>query len=422
VTNSAHPGQQRIEEFCMLSAIGELPLEDTHELDRHLARCPDCRGRLSDFQRMGLEDLPLVAASRTEEKPFPVLEDSEVENALNRVLRLSEKTSGGRQNLILPMPPLQTAPRKAVVNWRNKVMYAAASIGLLFGAAASYHFYLLHEQDIQHSNLATTLEVEHWKLQTKSATAQHLATEAALGQMRKNAEAAQASLLKEQAQNADLLQKQKTLEERIAADIAAYSSQSHELQVARASLAQDQDSQRAMALEIQDLKAHSKKQSSEALAATEAHSMPAEPAARQETNMTTSEAKDLLGARDLHIVDVFDETPTGNTRKIYGRVYYVNRRYLLFYAFDLQVLKNKHAAAAFQAWGFRDPNSLKPESLGMFYMDDASLNRWALKITNTAVLSRIDTVFVTLEPSGGSSTPNGKKLLFASLTGPPNHP
>jgi len=75
-----------------------------------------------------------------------------------------------------------------------------------------------------------------------------------------------------------------------------------------------------------------------------------------------------------------------------------------------------------QAWGFRQPNSTTAESLGLFYMDNASLNRWALRVSGPRVLSRIDTLFVTLEPLGGSRTPKGQRLLMASRAGPANHP
>jgi hypothetical protein len=94
----------------------------------------------------------------------------------------------------------------------------------------------------------------------------------------------------------------------------------------------------------------------------------------------------------------------------------------LFYAFDLQDKRNNRKAVGFQAWGFRQPNSSKPEDLGLFYVDDASLNRWVLRVSDPSVLARIDTVFVTMEPPQGSSFPRGPKLLFASLGGPANHP
>jgi hypothetical protein len=135
-----------------------------------------------------------------------------------------------------------------------------------------------------------------------------------------------------------------------------------------------------------------------------------------------AEAKELFGARDLHIVDVYDVDIQGNTRRSYGRVYYVQKKLLIFYAFDLQDKKHNRSAAGFQAWGYRQPSDAQPESLGLFDVDDASTNRWVLKVNNPRVLERIDAVFVTLEPPNGSPSPRGRRLLYANLAGPANHP
>ncbi|PYU69086.1 MAG: hypothetical protein DMG49_14310 [Acidobacteria bacterium] len=148
----------------------------------------------------------------------------------------------------------------------------------------------------------------------------------------------------------------------------------------------------------------------------------AEQEAKVETSVDNSEVKTLLGARDLHIVDVYDVESSGKTRRTYGRVYYVENKLLVFYAFDLQDRKRNRAAAGFQAWGYSHANSKQPENLGLFYVDDATTNRWALKVSDPGILQRIDTVFATLEPPGGSRSPRGQKLLYANLAGPPNHP
>jgi hypothetical protein len=135
-----------------------------------------------------------------------------------------------------------------------------------------------------------------------------------------------------------------------------------------------------------------------------------------------TEAKEILGARDLHIVDVYDVDKSGKSSRTYGRIYYINHHLLVFYAFDLTKGVKTHVAAAFQAWGFRQPNSTTSESLGLFYLDSASLNRWTLRVSDPQLLSRIDTVFVTVEPPRGSRSPKGRRLLMASLAGPANHP
>jgi hypothetical protein len=133
------------------------------------------------------------------------------------------------------------------------------------------------------------------------------------------------------------------------------------------------------------------------------------------------EARNLFGARDLHIVDVYDVTGDGKTKRTYGRVYYVEKKLHVFYAFDLQNRQN-HKRGVFQAWGYREANLGKPQSLGHFTIDDNTTSRWVLTVNRPDVLSHIDAVFVTVEPDHGSTTPRGKKVLYANLIGPPNHP
>ena len=145
-------------------------------------------------------------------------------------------------------------------------------------------------------------------------------------------------------------------------------------------------------------------------------------AGKEPPSVSDDEAKRLFAARDLHIVDVYDVDGHGKTRQSFGRVYYVEKKLLLFYAFDLEDKKHNRAAAAFQAWGYKEANVGTPQSLGLFYVDDASLNRWVLKVNNPKVLERVDVVFVTLEPPQGSSSPQGRRLLYANLGGAPNHP
>jgi len=59
----------------------------------------------------------------------------------------------------------------------------------------------------------------------------------------------------------------------------------------------------------------------------------------------------------------------------------------------------------------------------MFYSDDKAQRRWVFKCEDSNVLSEIDSVFVTLEPTNGdSSRPKGPNLMYAYLRGQPNHP
>ena len=132
--------------------------------------------------------------------------------------------------------------------------------------------------------------------------------------------------------------------------------------------------------------------------------------------------RDLMGARDLYIAEVYDVARTGETKKPYGRVFYTRGKSLIFYAYDLDQQTEAKKANTFQAWGRRGPDQQQAVNLGIFYEDNASRKRWILKCDDPKTLAQIDGVFVTVEPNGGSHKPSGKSLLFAYLRIDPNHP
>jgi hypothetical protein len=129
--------------------------------------------------------------------------------------------------------------------------------------------------------------------------------------------------------------------------------------------------------------------------------------------------RDLIGARNLYIADIFDTTESGKTAKPFGRIFYTQDRSLVFYGFDLEKQAGLSRAVAFQAWGSGADH--QPVSLGLFYQDD-NHKRWVVRCDDAKTLARMNMVFVTIEPPGGSSKPTGKQLLRAYLQIQPNHP
>ena len=132
--------------------------------------------------------------------------------------------------------------------------------------------------------------------------------------------------------------------------------------------------------------------------------------------------RELMGARDLYITDVFDVDSNNRTKKAFGRVFYTKNKSLIVYAFDLDHQPGVQNASAFQAWGMTDTDKRHPSSLGIFYLDNEANRRWVLRFEDPGVLAKINAVFVTLEPAGGSVKPSGKQLLYAYLSSQPNHP
>lgn len=143
----------------------------------------------------------------------------------------------------------------------------------------------------------------------------------------------------------------------------------------------------------------------------------------KELLLASKDITNLMGARNLHIIDVHDADGKGNDKKATGRVFFTEGKSLVFYAYDLDAKRLTNAKYTFQAWGERlgEPTSVK--SLGILYVDDKEQRRWTLRVDDPRQLAQIDSVFVTLEPrEGGADKPRGHKILYAFLSGQANHP
>jgi hypothetical protein len=132
--------------------------------------------------------------------------------------------------------------------------------------------------------------------------------------------------------------------------------------------------------------------------------------------------RELMAARDLIITEVYDVSRTGKTERAFGRVFYTRGKSLLFYAYDLNDQPGLREASTYQAWGSRGTDQAQAFNLGMFFEDNVAKKRWVVKFNDKKKLDQIDTVFVTVEPHGGSDRPTGKPLLYAYLKVAPNHP
>jgi len=133
----------------------------------------------------------------------------------------------------------------------------------------------------------------------------------------------------------------------------------------------------------------------------------------------SSDVRRLMGARNLHIIDVHDVNASGKSTKSFGRVFYSEGQSLVFYAFDLPTSKAKYF---FKAWGQTEANERFVHDLGVFSIDDHEQRRWVLKVNDVRLLKGIDSVFVTAESSGDVAAPRGKRVLYAYLAGQANHP
>jgi hypothetical protein len=418
------------EELCAMGAIGELSASEFEELDKHLGECPECRNLHADFRRLASDDLGLVAVLKRNEHaiegPEQVPESELLSRVLDRASRERERVSAkpasfSRLPVALRRPLLVRISDVRI--WLRQPALSYGSLALILCVGAAIGAYRLREAQLTPTLQGLSSEIAKWRSSAETSEAQQKSTAELLQQSKSERESLQKALFAAQVKYAALASQQKRLESQLS-DARAQEGEKDQA-LAAAKSAEDGKTKQIAELQTRVENAVARTEEQRRIAddlqtRLEAARQPSPTPEGQGFN--DADAKELFGARDLHIVDVFDVDTSGQTRRTYGRVYLVEKKLLIFYAFDLQDKKHNRAAAGFQAWGYREANQNKPESLGLFNLDDSSLNRWVLKVIDPRVLERIQAVYVTLEPPTGSPSPRGRKLLYANLVVPPNHP
>jgi len=144
---------------------------------------------------------------------------------------------------------------------------------------------------------------------------------------------------------------------------------------------------------------------------------------QQEFAAKAGDVRELVVARNLHIIDVHDRDGDGKSQRAFGRIFYTEGKSLIFYAYDLADPRKVDVKVSFYVWGERLGAEKPIRSLGIFHNDDVSDGRWVLTIDDPHVLAQINSVFVTVESSRKTiKEPGGRKILFAFLGDKPNHP
>ena len=144
---------------------------------------------------------------------------------------------------------------------------------------------------------------------------------------------------------------------------------------------------------------------------------------RQEFAGKASDVRELVVARNLHIIDVHDRDGDGKSQRAFGRIFYTEGQSLIFYAYDLADPRKLDAKVSFHVWGERLGADKPVRNLGIFHNDDVTDGRWVLTFDDPHVLAQINSVFVTVESSRKAvNEPGGRRILFAFLGDKPNHP
>jgi Anti-sigma-K factor rskA, C-terminal len=430
----SHP--EYFEELCAVAASGQISEPEMVEFQDHVGDCVRCRTAYAEFVDLLHNKLPLVPAERSGSGRRPGVfweRSSYRERFLARARRLG---------LAVPNPP------RVDTGWRPIGFTPAAALAMALSLTAVVLGYGWHRTNARYTALAAEMASLRKRVKQPDSTAPpapqiqparpllvqadpappqapvaDVRLEEELNDLRRKYADTQERTrgledqLRLTASDLDgfrtrqevAVDSRNQLEKKLAEAELTLNSANDELRKVRQARTDDEATVGAQLRKIRELSG-----------ALEAKS---EALERQTSLLAASrDIHDLMGARNLHIVDVLDVDSKGKDKRAFGRVFYTEEKSLIFYAFDLGDRSTTRHNASFQVWGARGPAQKAAQNLGIFYVDDQRQNRWVLKFEGPKTLAEIDSVFVTVEPQGGSARPTGRKFLYAYLKANPNHP
>ena len=431
----SHP--EYFEELCALAAGGQIAEPEFVELRDHLEQCARCRSTYADFidlvhHKLPLADPEIKASGRpTDFFPKPSsYRDRFLARARTQGLAVSGTSWRDSFQSRLRIAWWQAARNIGAAALATGLLLAVGGLGYRLNQSnarvktLTEETAVIRERNVQarENQAGPTLQAPAAPVapaappsgvvneaELVKARQDHAAAEARSRDLEAQLQAAAVELESLKAQREEESGSRTELEKKLAQAQVSVAHAGDELQSIRQERAGDAATVAAQALEIRELSAKLSGQT--------------EALDRETALLTASrDIRDLMGARNLHIVDVLDVDSKGKDRRAFGRVFYTEEKSLIFYAFDLGDRAATRRNASFQVWGARGPVQNSARSLGIFYVDDQKQNRWVLKFEDPRILAEIDSVFVTVEPQGGSARPTGRKFLYAYLKANPNHP
>ncbi len=431
-------------ELCAASTSGDLSDDELKRLQEHLAACAACREALRQYESIVSDVIPAIAAGEEREHARPAEtwsqeQQEQAEKALFDRLADEEKHPPGETGKKngSSIFPHRILPFSSESTWRNVWMLYAAGI-LLFCALSFFAYRVgMHRADdiaerpqAQPTKQGAVPNPVSLEEQLSDAGHDRAVTNAEIARRDKMIADLRRQLARQSAEIDEMKAAQNQLESNLRAGDASRQDLSQEKNELAEKLESAQSSSRSMQQKLDSLAQQSaqdavRAKASEAEVSDLTHELQEQQGAldqRDELLAHDRDIRELMGARDLYIAEVYDVAGTGETKKPYGRVFYTRGKSLIFYAYDLDQQTELKWASTFQAWGRRGPDRQQAINLGVFYEDNATRKRWILKCDDPKTLGQIDAVFVTVEPKGGSHKPTSKTLLFASLKIDPNHP
>lgn len=416
----------RYEELCASAAVGQISPAELTELHAHLRECDFCKELQTDF--VDINSVWLSQAQKLEPEVY------DPQSALrHRILRdlqhAGAKFSEPIQKEIQKRPAINGswgfgAFHSQAPVWAVAMLVVGSAVG--FGVGFFRHSATVSQPAVFVSAVQATPAPP---VVAKKSAAPAVVDDSALLAAKREATDLAQKLASSDLEKTRLENELKDVSQKIANLQDARNRDASELAQLKAAADESRNAATTLDAQLRSLKDAQTSKDADLVAAQyhllELQAKLADQTAAAERDRelmavaSGSEMRDVIGSRNLHIIDVAD-VENGGVRKPFGRVFYTEGKSLIFYAYDLSNTKGRQS---FYAWGHREGDAHKIHALGALQNDDPAQRRWVFRFSDTKVLAQIDSVYVTLEPNEKpGDKPRGKKLLNAFLGTPANHP
>jgi hypothetical protein len=391
---------RRYNRLCALAARGEVPAAEMKKFTQHVAGCARCQTAHSEFHAINAGLLPTDTYADGDEELIEALRKPTRNAILEAIAEIKPQQY---------VPEVAISPISRRSPWPLRVAFATMAMALIsasFWVSIRYFSNAPVRLEI-HAAAPPTVVLESTKLNGDRGSA--------LSAEQQRNQQLQAEFDKQQRELALAERREIQMQQQIAAQARDLVSTQALLAEKTRQIKQLEDGHSsetavevALRVQVQDL--------------TDKLNSQTESLTRERDFLARGrEIRDIIGARNLHIIDVYDTDTRGHTKRPFARAFYTEGKSLVFYAYDLPTATG-HENNTYVAWGQANGSRSSIKNLGILVNDDQGQRRWTLSFSDPNVLAEIDSVFITLEPNGDAGSPSSKRMLTAYLNDTANHP
>jgi hypothetical protein len=337
-------------ELCAASTSNELTDDEQKRLREHLAICASCRGPLRQYESIVSNVIPAIAASEAPENVLTTVGEWSQEKAekalFDRLAREDKDRTDrtDRQNGSSYFPH-RILPFSSESTWRNVWMLYAA--GILLFVAVGFFAYRVGSRRATETVKAPSLQLIQQEHGPAQASLEEQLSGAGHDREVARTQVAQRDkmirdLRRQLARQSGEISELKAAQTQLESDLRAGNTTKQDLSEQKAALAQKLESaennshsleEKLDSLAQQSIQDAVRAKASESKVNDLAQQLQEQQAAveqRDELLAHDRDIRDVIGARDLYIAEIYDVARTGETKKPYGRVFYTRGKSLIF--------------------------------------------------------------------------------------------